>query len=94
MGLRGGPLGEGREGRSAIARICLAGRAWGQLGPAGARFGLIWPVETRTTPPGRRGLFRKIGRSFDGATSLTTDHALGGRYVGPQAPPLLSLELD
>ena len=30
--------------------------AEGQLGPAGARFGLIWTVETRTTPQGRRGM--------------------------------------
>ena len=35
--------------------IALPG-AEGQLGPAGARFGLIWTVETRTTPQGRRGM--------------------------------------
>ena len=35
--------------------ISLPG-AEGQLGRAGARFGLIWTVETRTTPQGRRGM--------------------------------------
>jgi len=36
------------------AGLCLRGGPR-QLGPAGARFGLVWTVDTRTSAPGRRG---------------------------------------
>ena len=60
--------------------------AEGQLGPAGARFGLFWTVETRTTPPGRRG--KVVGGDWEGGRwSHLTHLALGRPLCAAPAPP-------
>ena len=56
------------------------------MGRAGARFGLFWTVETRTTPPGRRG--KVVGGDWEGGRwSHLTHLALGRPLCAAPAPP-------